>query len=232
MNTRRKFLIQGSLASTAMLALKPLNAVARITSSFTGAGYSKLIFLHTANADAGNTSHIIEYVKSKKKNTGAILLSAGEQIHNLPIQKACGASAGIANDIHEKTDDYTIIDKGRLRTGVIRINPGEINIIQKVNSLSAYLKNKKNCTLVVCISTLGYKNSNAPNDFNLAAASTHLDIIIGGHSKNFYPHPYIVSNKNKQEVVIHSASGLVDTCGIIDIDFDEQGAKKQISFTA
>ena len=36
MNTRRKFLIQGSLATTAMLAIKPLGALARVTQHWRG----------------------------------------------------------------------------------------------------------------------------------------------------------------------------------------------------
>lgn len=231
MNTRRKFLIQGSLATTAMLVLKPLSAIARITSPFTGADYSKLVFLHTANADTSSTDHIIRYVKNKN-NADAILLNAREEVQQEAGQITYDASANGINGLQTNSNDYTIIDKGRLRTGVISIKPGENNVIQKVNSLSAYLKKEKNCTVVVCISTLGYKNNNAPDDFKLASESTHLDIIIGGHSKNFYPHPYIISNKHKQEVVIHSASGLPAGCGVIDIDFDEFGVKKYISFTA
>ena len=232
MNTRRKFLIQGSLATTAMLALKPLSAIARITSPFTGAGYSKLVFLHTNTADTGSTDHIIQYIKNKKKNAGAILLSTAEEVQQEAGQITYDASFNGVNGLQTKGNDYTIIDKGRLRTGVISIKPGNKNTIQKVNSLSAYLKKEKKCTVVVCISTLGYKNNNAPDDFKLATESTHLDIIIGGHSSNFYPHPYIISNKHNQEVVIHSASGLTAGCGVIDIDFDEYGLKKHISFSA
>jgi 5'-nucleotidase len=97
-----------------------------------------------------------------------------------------------------------------------------------MNTLSAYLKKEKNCAVVVCLSQLGYKNKNMPDDIMLAERSTHLDIIIGGHADNFHSHPIIALNSKNGEVIIHSAAGDVTAFGKIEIDFDGQGRKKSV----
>ena len=230
MNTRRKFIIQGSLATTAMLALKPLTSIARVTSTFTGLN-GKLVFLHTLNPDTSGNNQVIQYINDvKNKNANTILIQAGKDESFETGQLVYDVSMNGGDDLSVITGDYKIIKKGNHRTGIIIANPDESNVVQKINTLSVCLKKEKNCEIVVCLSLLGYKNENTPDDFNLAKKSTHLDIIIGGHAKNFQIHPDIVLNRNNAEVVIHSASGDPFGCGLIEIEFDRQGQKKQINF--
>lgn len=234
MNSRRKFLIQGSLATTAMLALKPFTAIARVTSPFTVLNNSngKLVFLHTAHVNSYSKNKAIQYIKEiKNKNANAILLKAGQDVQDETGQLAYDVSIHGSNDHSAISGDYKIINKGNMRTGIISAKPGESDIIHKINTLSAYLKKEKNCAIVVCLSQLGYKNNNTTDDITLADKSTHLDIIIGGHAKNFQKNPVIALNSNNGEVIIHSASGDPFACGFIQIDFDKQGRKKHISFT-
>ena len=140
------------------------------------------------------------------------------------------ASINGSNDLSAITGEYKIITKGNTRTGIISARPEESNIIQKIRTLSTWLKKEKNCTMVVCLSQLGYKNKNTPDDITLAKASSHLDIIVGGHAENFHMHPVVALNSNNAEVIIHSASGNSFACGKIEIDFDELGRKNQVSF--
>ena len=104
-------------------------------------------------------------------------------------------------------------------------------MIEKVINLSAYLKKEKNCSVVVCLSQLGYRNKNTPDDITLAKKSTHIDIIIGGHANNFQVNPVIALNNSNCEVIIHAAAGDPTAVGKIEIDFDEKGQKKYVSFT-
>jgi 2',3'-cyclic-nucleotide 2'-phosphodiesterase (5'-nucleotidase family) len=192
---------------------------------------SQLVFLHTANINPGNY-RVIKFIKEiKNNNANAILLKAGPNEQEETGRLTYDASINGTNDVFSMTGDYKIINKGNLRTGIISANPGESNVIEKVNTLSAYLKKERNCTIVVCLSGLGYKNKNAPDDISMAKKSKHLDIIIGGHAKNFPTNPIIALNNKDEEVIIHSASGDLFTCGIIKIDFDGQGRKKYIGFT-
>jgi len=232
MHTRRKFLIQGSMATTALLASRPLSAIARITSPLTGPGARSeyLVFLHTGSTrSSGNQWRIPELIG---KHRQVVLLHAGHQMPGKRLNFSYDASAPGTNDSSAINGDYKIIRKGNLRIGIISANPGEENVIQKVESLSARLKNEKNCHLVVCLSQLGYRLHHAPDDVTLAKNSTHLDFIIGGHEKNFHAHPVIALNARHHEVVIHSASGNPAVCGFIQVEFDRQAVKKAVGFTA
>ena len=233
MKSRRSFLIQGSLATTALFALKPLTTFARAASTFSGAGtiHGNLVILHTANLNPSRDYQVIQYINTIKKNkTNAILLKAGQDIQDETGQLTYDASFQGGNLHSAITGDYKIINKGMLRTGIISAKPEERDIIERINTLSTYLKKEKNCTIVVCLSQIGFKNKNAPDDITLANKSTHLDIIISGHAENFPINPFIALNSNGGEVIIHSAAGNAAAFGKIEIDFNGHGQKKHISF--
>ena len=223
------------MATTAVLALKPFDSIARIASTFTGIGSpnSQLVFLHTAHMNHSGDYQVINYINQvKNNNANAILLKAGQDKQEETGQLTYDVSMNGDTSLSAITDDYKIINRAGVRTGIISAKPGETGIIEKINTLSAWLKKEKNCSVVVCLSGLGYKNKNAPDDITIAKKSTHLDIIIGGHATNFQTHPIIALNSNNGEVIIHCASGDPLACGIIKIDFDGQGRKKLIGFTA
>jgi len=231
MKNRRYFLVQGTLATTAMFALKPLTSISSTISQFTGLNGSngKLAFLHTANLNNSTDNKIIKYIQDiKSNNKNAILLNAGQGIQDETGSLIYDASINGSNDLSAITGEYKIITKGKTRTGIISARPEESNIIQKIKTLSTWLKKEKNCTIVVCLSQLGYNNKNTPDDITLAKESTHLDIIVGGHAENFHIHPVVALNSKNSEVIIHSASGNSFDFGKIEIDFDRQGRKNQI----
>ena len=232
MKSRRNFLVKGTLATTAVFALKPLTSIGSTISQFAGFNSSgKLAFLHTANMNNSSYSKAIKYIQSiKANNTSTILLHAGQSINEEQGSLTFDASINGNNDLSAIVGEYKIITKGNTRTGIISAKAGESNIVQKIKTLSAWLKEEKRCTIVVCLSQLGYINKNAADDVKLAKASTHLDIIVGGHTDNFHQHPIVVLNSNNAEVIIHSASGNSLDVGKIEIDFDWQGRKNQISF--
>lgn len=233
MNNRRYFLVQSALATTAMLALKPFTSIGSAISQFTGFNdsYGKLAFLHTANLNSSCDNTVIKYIQDvKNNNRNAILLNAGQGIQDETGSLVYDASINGSNDLSAITGEYKIITKGNIRTGIISARAEESNVIQKIKTLSTWLKKEKNCTMVVCLSQLGYQNKNAPDDITLAKESTHLDIIVGGHAENFPMHPVVALNSDNAEVIIHSASGNSFDCGKIEIDFDGQGRKNHISF--
>ena len=69
----------------------------------------------------------------------------------------------------------------------------------------------------------------APNDIKLAAAFSSLDIIIGGHAEDFHAYPIIAANSIEGKLYYFSAGNTLG-CGKIEIDLDDQGQKKDISF--
>lgn len=232
MKNRRYFLIQGTLATAAMFALKPLTGIGSTISKFTGfnGSYGKLAFLHTADLN-GNDHKAIKYIRDiKNNNRGAILLNAGQSKKDETGLLTYDASINGSNDLFAIEGGYKIITKGNIRIGVISARQDEKNIIQKIKALSTRLKKEKNCTVVVCLSQLGYKNKKSPDDIKLAKETTDLDIIIGGHQENFHAHPIVALNSDNAEVIIHSAAGNSMALGKIEIDFDGLGRKNQVSF--
>jgi len=232
MKNRRHFLIQSTLATTAMFALKPLTSLGNVISKVTGfnSNYSKLTFLHTAGT-VSNEHKAITYIRNiKNSNKNTILLNAGEAMQDEHGSFTYDASMNAMDDLIAKNGEYKIITKGNTRIGIVTARQGEKNVISKIKTLSTYLKQEKNCTVVICLSQLGYKNKKTPDDLKLAKGTTDLDIIIGGHAKNFHRHPLVALNSNNAEVIIHYAAGNSFACGKIEIDFDEMGRKNQVSF--
>ncbi len=231
MHTRRKFLIQGSIATTAMLALKPLKTVASVVSDFTGYnGYGKLIFLHTAIPDQLSKHAMMQQVSDMRLDNAIVLQAGLVAKQSEPGTFAYDSCIDEINDQRVITGGYKIIRKGNIKTGIISANKEDGDVVQKVNTLSAWLKKEKGCTVVVCLSQLGYKNKNSADDITLAAKSMNVDLIIGGDTKNFHRHPVILLNSNNEEVIIHSAANPDAAIGKIDIGFNKLGLKNNISF--
>jgi hypothetical protein len=233
MTSRRNFLIKGSLATTAIVALKPLNAIAGVSSPLTTLTSSsgKLVYLHTAVNTPAMNQHTIQCISEiRKKHSGTILLNAGKDTEVESGRISFDAS--IKGSVHHSAinGDYKIIAKGNIKTGIISAKPGDDNIVETVNTLSAYLKNVKNCSVVVCLSQLGYKNKSSLDDATLAKKSTHLDFIISGHEENFHTSPVVALNNSNAEVIIHAAAGSAKSLGKIEVEFDEAGLKKSIKF--
>ena len=228
-------MIQGALASSAMILLKPFRSFANAASTVTGShSFSgKLCFVHTANLHNDRDQQVMRYLQSASKNqSNTILLNAGQgrktDVGSLPYD-ACMPDK---NNVSPGSETYKIIDKGHIRTGIIYAVAGDPQVIENIQALSTFLKKEKKCTLVVCLSGLGYKNEKAPDDLSLAQKTTDIDVIIGGHATNFKAYPYIALNKRKQEVIIQPATSNHLPCGNVEIDFDANGLKNQINFNS
>ncbi len=228
MNSRRNFIIKGGIATSALLAAKPFQAIAGISSQLTGLNKTnnQLVFLHTAEMSAGQNRKAMQFISSVKEiKSNVILLHTGNG-------GAPQASLDISTMQKGQDVNYHIIDKGGLRTGVIGALPGDSNVVNEANRLSAFLKKEKDCQVVVCMSQLGFKNSNSTiDDVKLAEASLDIDIIISGHTQNFSPRPVVVANKKRQEVIIHASAGTEVSCGKIEMGFDVYGTKNSVVLT-
>lgn len=231
MNTRRKFLFTGSMAATALLTAKPFTTIANSFSPLTGVriNNNSLVLAHTGNSmgiTSGNTMQMISKLKNSHANL--LMLHAGEKF--VVTQPVYDASMQIGESCSVSANDYKIIYKGDIKTGVITANNNAVSA-ESINELAIYLKKEKNCHLVVCLSQLGYRSKNGLNDQVLAAATTHLDVIIGGHATDFCTRPVTAMNKNKEEVIINHAATNGLALRKIEIGFDNSGKKGQVAFT-
>jgi hypothetical protein len=227
MTDRRKFLLQSSLAATALVVTKPINALAKYSSPFKEGSFNfnTITFLHTAGADAGVVAQV---KKITAKNTSVVLLHAGKDGEMETQQLKYDASHQSLNESYE--GGYKIIYKDNIKVGVIAVNANEHNTLNRVNDLAARLKKENNCQLVVCISQLGYKNKNTANDISLADNSENIDIIVGKYADNSPKRPVTIYNKKRAEVIIHHTPDTETAIGKIKIGLDQFGGKFNISF--
>ena len=230
MNSRRKFLLQGSMATTAFIAANPFKTLANSISPLTGftVNDNKLVFVHT-----GDHEHDREVTNGQvsflKKNTGNLMLLHTGYITEAPALLKYDVT--MSDDLAKtpSKNSYRIIHKGNIKTGVISVSEKEKDVVNRVNTLSAWLKKEKGCHIVVCLSQLGFKNKSSMDDRKLAEASSHLDIILSGHRRNIGRTAFVARNCNKEEVIINSAAGKIVDFGNIELVLDESGKKNSIA---
>ena len=130
-------------------------------------------------------------------------------------------------------DPKSLIDSKN--TGGLRFK----EIIPVANETAEFLKKKKKCDLVVAVTHIGVvKDSDKTTDYELAAASKDIDIIIGGHSHtvispgNGGEYPSIVSNAKGKPVLVAQTGKYSRNLGYIAIDLDKlkKGSAKDFDY--
>ncbi|MGI9190544.1 MAG: bifunctional metallophosphatase/5'-nucleotidase [Chitinophagaceae bacterium] len=112
-----------------------------------------------------------------------------------------------------------------MRKGLVYTDP-----IQKANEMAYFLKKKKRCDTVICLSHLGFEySSDKVSDKRLAAESEHIDWIIGGHTHTFLEQPLTIKNRKKQDVVINQVGWGGVYLGRIDIFFNHKKESVYVS---
>ncbi len=111
---------------------------------------------------------------------------------------------------------YLILEKFGLRIGIMALNiqPKSLIIesnyrgltysdpITEANKMSDFLKLKKKCDLIICLSHLGSDaKAKEVNDFEIARKTQYIDVIIGGHSHTLLDNAK-ETNRNGKQVVI------------------------------
>lgn len=71
-----------------------------------------------------------------------------------------------------------LVDKNKCQ-GVKYLNPAQVAL-----ETAAFLKNKKKCDVVICISHLGWKED-VENDNYMIPRSRNIDLVLGGHSHTY-----------------------------------------------
>ncbi len=116
------------------------------------------------------------------------------------------------NNLNKLVAPYIIINSGKFKVGITGVGHQIAGIkcndaISSANNMAAFLKKNENCDLVVCLSHLGYaQQGDLPDNQKLARQSEHIDVILSGHNHKLLQGPAIISNKNKQEVIVSQAA--------------------------
>jgi len=128
---------------------------------------------------------------------------------------------------------YTIIERNGYKVGVIGVTitlQGVVsqsaiqnltfeNPIPVVNKWAQYLKKRKKCDFVICLSHLGYDGGSPqrPSDVYLAENTRNVDLIIGGHSHTLLLQPDVRINLDGKEIPIVQADSRGAHVGRVDV---------------
>ncbi|MDF7817998.1 metallophosphatase [Runella sp. MFBS21] len=103
--------------------------------------------------------------------------------------------------------------------------------IKTANETAAFLKNEKKCSLVVCLSHLGYKMSGGEvSDLVMAPQTKNIDLIIGGHTHTFLNEPTSLTNLAGKPVLVNQAGWGGASLGRLDFTFDR--VSKQVFYSS
>lgn len=137
--------------------------------------------------------------------------------------------------MYDKFKPYITLERGPLKIGVTGVGIeldglvpknliGEtqyLNPIERANHYAEKLKYEEKCDYVICLSHLGFRYKNDKvSDHVLAAESTAIDLIIGGHTHTFLDEPQLLKNKLGQPVLVNQAGWAGILLGRIDITFE------------
>ncbi|MDR1632822.1 MAG: metallophosphatase [Dysgonamonadaceae bacterium] len=102
-------------------------------------------------------------------------------------------------------------------TGVKYLDP-----IESANAMADFLKKKKKCDLIICLSHLGYyPKEDRIGDITVAKKSRDIDLILGGHTHTFMPEPDRQPNVEGREVIINQTGAYGVYFGRINIIMEE-----------
>ncbi len=91
------------------------------------------------------------------------------------------------------------------------------------------LKTKHNCQLIICLSHLGFDDSdNSLNDLKIARISRHTDIIIGGHSHTILDPAHVEPNAMGRPVTIGQAGANGVRMGVINVALETMKGEKVV----
>ena len=104
--------------------------------------------------------------------------------------------------------------------------------VETAKEIVAQLKNEENCDLVICLSHLGYSyDSGKIGDLQLAAQTSSIDLIIGGHTHTFLPEPTVATNVEGKPVLVNQVGWAGVKLGRIDFFLDSSGRKNSSGLT-
>ena len=128
----------------------------------------------------------------------------------------------------------TVIERGGKRIGVFGLSPDPKGLVSQENyegvtyispidaarKCVAELKAKK-CDAIICLSHLGWKINNEYNDERLATETSGIDVIIGGHSHDYFEQPATYRNCEGELVIMQQMGKNGRYLGYINLFFEE-----------
>lgn len=112
---------------------------------------------------------------------------------------------------------YVVLKRNGVKIGIFGLSPKIEGLVSGKNSegvkflepipmadlMVKQLRQVEKCDIVICLSHLGYKTGD-PNssDEELAAKTSGIDLILGGHTHTYLEHPETVTDQDGKDVTI------------------------------
>ena len=133
------------------------------------------------------------------------------RLKNLKADVVCANYDFTGSSLEKLVSPYTIVKKAGKKIGVIglltdirRVVDSDIaksfqylDPVETANRYAEYLKDEKDCDMVICLSHLGYEE-----DKDLASQSRNIDLIVGGHTHTLLHKKQTVKDLDGEEVVV------------------------------
>lgn len=146
-----------------------------------------------------------------------------------------------------KTETYKVFTKNGIKVGIFAVgielnglvgkkNYGETiyqNPVEIAQHYADFLRTEKKCDLVICLSHIGFDYKDQPekiSDKHLAAKTSGIDLILGGHTHTFLPEPITFQNKDHKNVLVNQVGWAGILLGRLDFYFDKNKGVKNISW--
>ncbi len=146
--------------------------------------------------------------------------------------------------LNGKVKEYMIFEKGDIKIGLTGVGIelkgmvpknliGEtqyLDPIKNANRVAKMLKKDMRCDYVICLSHLGFKYDKPKvSDMILAEESSHIDLILGGHTHTFLDKPVVRKNKENESVVINQVGWAGIVLGRLDLHFEKNKKHKCVT---
>lgn len=111
---------------------------------------------------------------------------------------------------------YVVIKRNGMRIGVFGLSPKLEGLVEMVNcpgvvwkdpiavsaEMITTLKEKEKCDLVICLSHIGWDSNNGPNDQQVVAGTSGIDLVLGGHSHTYFDELRYVTDLSGRKVPV------------------------------
>ena len=133
------------------------------------------------------------------------------------------------------TRDYLILKRNGLKIGVFGLSPMMDGLVSAENCVGVrYLDpieqakrvvtilKKKKCDVIICISHLGWSTLNGVDDQKLIAATTGIDLVLGGHTHTYFKTLQYVKNLEGKEIPVDQNGKHALFVGRMVLDFKKK----------
>lgn len=123
---------------------------------------------------------------------------------------------------------YVIVERSGKKIGIFGLSPNPDGLVLKDNYEGVTYRSpietareyssklhSEGCELVICLSHLGFNIPSRCSDEQLAAETSGIDIILGGHSHDLFEEPVIRKNNIGKDVVINHSGKYGRTVGLL-----------------